>query len=88
MAQFNAAKILTKLTVNGGYRAINKQVTTFDLSDGKNPLEKLKKWPLVKFILKLLETFVKSRDNLNKECFNHDTHTVKFSLKNHDVGEA
>ena len=76
------------MTVNGGYRALYKQVTTFDFGDKKNPLEKLKKWPLVKFLLKLLETFVKSRDNLNRECFKHDTHTVKFSLKNHDVGET
>lgn len=38
IGQMNAAKLLTKVFLNGGYRAIKKQNTTIDLKDPENPV--------------------------------------------------
>lgn len=40
-------------------------------NDDNNPIKMLKKIPLIDFISKVLNTYIKTKDNLTEECFGH-----------------
>lgn len=41
------------------------------MTDDKNPITKLKRIPVFEFGFQLLNTYIKTKDNLTEECFSH-----------------
>lgn len=52
----------------------NPGAVTKKIDSHTNPIEDLKKIPLIEFVSRLIKTYISTKDHLTEECFSHDTY--------------